>query len=203
MHAKKKWPVFTGDYIVKNAQGFVAVATLNSPPEIFAEVTNNNVAIIGSVKTENLGIEKIIANVISNPHIRCLVVCGRESRGHFPGQALIALIENGIDEEGRIIGAKGAIPYLENMDREAVERFREQIVKLVDMRESEDTSELKKVVDELAKNPLPRYHKEPMFVKGIGKKDDAVSKVVQKLDRVVANEVVSIDPLAMMIHIEI
>ncbi|WP_269851205.1 hypothetical protein [Methanosarcina horonobensis] len=33
--------------------------------------------------------------MLSNPHISCLIVCGKES-DHFAGQSLLALAENGI-----------------------------------------------------------------------------------------------------------
>ena len=36
----------------------------------------DNVAVYGPMKTENLGVEKVVANIISNPNIRFLIVCG-------------------------------------------------------------------------------------------------------------------------------
>ena len=81
----------------------------------------------GSLKTENIGIEKIVANVISNPHIRFLAVCGEDIRGHRSGSSLIALQHHGIDSNHRIIKAPGAIPYIENLDEDAIQRFRNQI----------------------------------------------------------------------------
>ncbi len=37
-------------------------------------------AIFGAMKTENIGIEKVVANIISNTSIRYLVECGAEVR---------------------------------------------------------------------------------------------------------------------------
>ncbi len=45
-------------------------------------------SISGPLHTENLGIEKVIANVVSNPNIRFLVVCGAEVQGHITGQSI-------------------------------------------------------------------------------------------------------------------
>jgi len=98
-------------------------------------------AIRGPLRTENLGIEKVIANVISNPNIRILVIFGKEIRGHWAGNSLIKLHEGGIDEKGRINGAPGAIPYIENLDDEALVRFQEQ-VEIIDMLEITDGEEL-------------------------------------------------------------
>ena len=85
------------------------------------------VAIVGTLHTENLGIERMVSNVIANPHIRFVVVCGADSRqaiGHLPGQSLVALAESGMDARQRIIGAKGKRPILRNLGSAAVEHFR-------------------------------------------------------------------------------
>jgi tetrahydromethanopterin S-methyltransferase subunit A len=111
-----------GDFTTGQPTSCVAVVLLNieySPP--------SSVAISGSLKTENIGIEKIVANVISNPHIRFLLVCGEDIRGHRSGQSLLSLHANGIDSNHRIIGGQGAIPYIENLTEEAISRFQQQI----------------------------------------------------------------------------
>jgi tetrahydromethanopterin S-methyltransferase subunit A len=93
------------------------------------------VSIIGSLQTENLGIERLIENVTTNPNIRFLVLCGEDSRqaiGHLPGQALVSLARNGLDNKGRIIGAKGKRPVIRNLSPEVVRCFRES-VEVLDM----------------------------------------------------------------------
>jgi len=84
-------------------------------------------ALAGMLQTENVGIEKIVCNVVANPNIRYLIVCGVESAGHQPGQALASLVRNGVDEQRNIIGAEGPTPYLYNIALESIERFRKQI----------------------------------------------------------------------------
>ena len=37
----------------------------------------DGLAIVGTMHTENLGIERLIKNVLANPHIRFLLLCGR------------------------------------------------------------------------------------------------------------------------------
>jgi len=96
-------------------------------------------ALSGYLQTENIGIEKIICNVVANPNIRYLIVCGVESMGHQPGQALQALVDNGVDERRRIIGAEAPTPYLYNIPLEAIERFRKQIT-LVNLALLEDVT---------------------------------------------------------------
>jgi tetrahydromethanopterin S-methyltransferase subunit A len=119
-----------GEFTTCNPKGCVAVVLLN-----IDYTPCKDVAIYGPLKTENIGIEKIVANTISNPYIRYLVVCGNEIRGHRSGSSLIALNKNGINQQHKIIDAPGAIPYIENIDFEAIKRFRSQIeiINLIDV----------------------------------------------------------------------
>jgi tetrahydromethanopterin S-methyltransferase subunit A len=147
------WPPLRGDYVVSDPESRVAVVTLASNLRI------ENAAISGSCKTENLGVEKIVANIISNSNIRFLLICGAESKGHLPGNTLIALHENGLDEKGRIIGSKGAIPFIQNLTAEAVKRFQDQI-QLIDRIGLEGEEEIRLLVDEYRSKEEP-YPEEP------------------------------------------
>ncbi len=138
-----------GKYRTGDPESPIAVVTLNTD----FDFPEDKVAIWGKMKTENLGIEKVIANVISNPYIRFLIICGEEIRGHRSGHTLKAIIENGIDEKGRIIDAPGAVPYIENVERDAVERFREQ-VSVIDKIDVTDREPIIDVIDsKLEDNP--------------------------------------------------
>ena len=127
--ARSGWPPLPGAYTVLRYGAPVAVCTLNDEAlaEALARVRPEEVAIVGTMHTENLGIERLISNVITNPHIRFVVVCGSDSRqmiGHLPGQSLVALAQSGTDEHQRIVGAKGKRPMLRNMPLAAIEHFR-------------------------------------------------------------------------------
>ena len=90
--------------------------------------------------TENLGIERVIKNTLANSHIRFLLLCGEDTQqavGHLPGQSFENLFRNGLDEQGRIIGARGKRPVLKNISREEVQAFMQQ-VELVSMIGEED-----------------------------------------------------------------
>lgn len=117
------WPLEPGEYKVKNPEAHVAVCTLEDDMLLNVE----GVALYGKNCTENLGLERIIVNVISNQNIRFLIICGKEIRGHRSGQSLIALWRNGLNEKNRIIGAEGALPYIQNIPASFVERFRRQV----------------------------------------------------------------------------
>jgi len=147
------WPPVRGDYVVGNPEARVAVATLAS------QIKATGSAIYGPCKTENLGVEKIIANIISNCNIRFLLLCGAESKGHLPGDAILALRENGIDSQGRIVGSRGAIPFIQNLSPEAVLRFRDQ-VQVVDCIGLEDEERIAELVEKYNQMSEP-YPGEP------------------------------------------
>jgi tetrahydromethanopterin S-methyltransferase subunit A len=133
------WPPVRGDYTVGNPAARVAVVTLAS------QICIDGAAISGPCKTENLGIEKIVANLISNCNIRFLLICGAESKGHLPGDTILALHRNGIDDRGRIVGSKGAIPFIQNLPHEAIERFQKQ-VELIDRIGLEDVAQIEHLI---------------------------------------------------------
>ena len=126
------WPPLAGEYRVLRYQAPVALCTLNSA-ELATRLTEQapvGVSLIGSLHTENLGIERIIRNVLANPNIRFLVLCGEDTRqqvGHLPGQSLASLSEHGLDDRGRIVGARGKRPVLRNVTPDQVEAFRRQV----------------------------------------------------------------------------
>jgi tetrahydromethanopterin S-methyltransferase subunit A len=156
MALKKKpsdpWPTITGEYEVGNPESPVAVCTCGSHIS-GAELLKAGAALAGPCKTENIGIEKMVANVISNPNIRYVLVTGMEVKGHITGQAIEAFTQSGIDKEGRIIGAKGAIPFIQNLTPESIERWKEQ-VEAVMMMNTEDVGAIASKVKELvAKDP--------------------------------------------------
>ena len=90
-------------------------------------------ALSGMLQTENLGVEKILCNIVANPNIRYIVLCGRESPGHMPGEALLLLKQSGVDDKKQIIGSTAPTPYLHNIPNEVIDRFREQIVTIIDL----------------------------------------------------------------------
>jgi tetrahydromethanopterin S-methyltransferase subunit A len=123
------WPPVVGEYIVVDPTAPVAVTTLASPDftKRLADLKITGLAIVGKLETENIGIDKIIKNVIANPSLRYLILSGIEPQGHLCGQTLLALSQNGVDEKGRVIGSKGKHPVLKNVTPAEIEAFRKQI----------------------------------------------------------------------------
>ena len=156
------WPVVSGDYIVGDPESPVAVTTLASHNEDIPAAAG--AAIAGPCKTENLGIEKVVANIISNPNIRFLILCGAEVQGHITGQSIQALHENGCDpEKKKITGATGAIPFVENIPMEGVERFQQQ-VELVDLIDNEDGGAITAKVKECIEKDPGAFEEDAMVI---------------------------------------
>lgn len=140
-----------GEFTACSPTGCVAVVLLN-----IQYVPPAEVALYGPLKTENIGLEKIVANTISNPHIRFLVICGHDIRGHRSGSSLLALHKKGIDTNHRIIDAPGAIPYIENLDEDALKRFQTQLT-LVDLIEETEKEKIDTVIFQCMQRSPPPY----------------------------------------------
>jgi len=135
------YPPEDGRYLRGNDYSPVAVVViLNTfdyaiPPQleqIVRVAVEAGAALAGMLQTENIGIEKIIANIVANPNIRWLVLCGPESEGHLPGDALRALVSRGVHKKKTIVGTKAPTAYLFNTGPSSIQRFRRQI-RLVDL----------------------------------------------------------------------
>ena len=155
------WPIIQGDYHTGDANSPVAVITMGSHLDETA-ICAAGAALAGSCKTENLGIEKVVANIISNPNIRFVLLCGTEVKGHLTGQSWTAMHENGV-ENGKIVGSKGAIPFLENLTAEHIKRFQEQI-ELVNLMETEDLGQISAKIAELTARDPGAFGADPIVV---------------------------------------
>jgi tetrahydromethanopterin S-methyltransferase subunit A len=166
MALKKKpsepWPIITGEYHAGNPDNPVAVCTCGSHVAD-APLLAAGASLVGPCKTENIGIEKMVANMISNPNIRYMIVTGMEVKGHITGQAVEAFLTNGIDKEGKIIGAKGAIPFIQNLTPESIERVRQQVQPVM-MMDTEDANAIAAKVKELASKDPGALDVEPMVI---------------------------------------
>lgn len=129
------WDLLSGEYKVGNEKGCVAVLTLNSEMNFDSPL----VAISGKIMTENLGVTRVLTNVLSNPNIRYLIICGKEVGGHFPGNAMVSFYEKGYDlsDLGSITikntkAADPRLPIEPDFIEEVHSRFKKQIT-LIDL----------------------------------------------------------------------
>ncbi len=149
------WPPVVGEYFVVDPDAPVAVTTLASTnfPKQLADDRIPGLAIAGKLETENIGIDKIIKNVIANPNLHFLIVAGIEAKGHLSGQTLLALAENGVDENRRVIGSKGKRPILRNVTQGEIDAFRKQIT-MIDLINCECVDCVRDKIAELSKQEI-------------------------------------------------
>jgi tetrahydromethanopterin S-methyltransferase subunit A len=145
------WPPVEGEYTVFNPKAPVAVSTLASVKleEKLAKLSPPGLCIVGKTETENIGIDKIIKNVVSNRAISHIIVAGKDTEGHHSGKTLLSLWENGVDKSMRVIGSNGRRPILKNVSLTEVNKFRKQ-VRITDMIGCENTRTITKKIKELS-----------------------------------------------------
>jgi tetrahydromethanopterin S-methyltransferase subunit A len=148
------YPPEDGRYIRGNDASPVAVAIIlnqdadNIPKEIEILVrtgVESGAALSGTIQTENIGFEKVVCNIVSNPNIRYIILGGPESEGYLTGEALKSLIRNGVDNKMRIKGTNAPHPFLYNLPMEFINRFRSQL-SLVDIQFEGDPETIRKAV---------------------------------------------------------
>lgn len=148
------YPPEDGRYLRGNDRSPAAVAIVlhcdadKIPPDLEELVRAGieaGAAISGTVQTENIGFEKIVCNVVANPNIRYLILGGPESEGHLTGEAMKALLQNGVDDRKRIIGTDSPHPFLFNLPTDFIERFRSQL-QLVDLQFEGDSGLVRQAV---------------------------------------------------------
>ncbi|MBI5146680.1 MAG: tetrahydromethanopterin S-methyltransferase subunit A [Thaumarchaeota archaeon] len=116
-----------------NSESTIAVCTLSSM-ELLKEISNSDlmkkIAISGRLLSENKGIDGLVRNIIKNPNLQTLIVCGKEVSGHKTGHALVSLYKYGIDDNSRIVNSHSPSPFL-TVSKQDVKKFQKQIT-LVD-----------------------------------------------------------------------
>ena len=136
------YPPEEGRYVRGNDYSPVVVCTIldtfdfaipQDLNELVLAGVDSGAAIAGMLQTENIGMEKMICNIVANTNIRYILLCGRESTGHLPGESLMSLMKNGVDGTMRIIGSKALTPILSNIPLELVQRFRNQIITVINL----------------------------------------------------------------------
>ena len=155
---RQKWPPVPGEYFAfcEGKTCPVAVSTLSSVKlaENLASIRPKGLCIVGKTETENIGIDKIIKNTVTNPTIRFFIVAGKDPLGHYSGRTLLALSKNGVDRNMKVIKAQGKQSQLRNVTFSEVEAFRRQ-VKLIDMIGCEDIETITTKINEFLKEKTP------------------------------------------------
>ena len=154
--AESPWPPYPGEYVVGDPFGAIAVCTLASRdlPVSLSAQGESGIAIIGKCDTENIGVEKVVLNILANFNIRWLVLCGNEAEGHRSGDAFLKLKEFGVDTAMRVRNAASRRPILNNLTMPDVSRFRRQ-VDIVNLIGNADPTAVAAAVRDCVARPQP------------------------------------------------
>lgn len=148
------WPIVSGRYVIGNPTRSVAVCTLASSDLVDEFEGTDDIAIAGRLYTLNLGLEKLVWNVIANPAIRYLLLCGDDSATHI-SQGITQLHDHGVDDEHRIVDVEGYQPFVHNLTPLEIEAF--QQIEIVDRIGVTDISAILETARDLeAHSPGPR-----------------------------------------------
>ena len=150
----EKWPLHFKECLIEgDAESNIAVCCLWSKKEDIKKMLPvKKISVLGNLYTVG-GISYMIKNILANPRIRYLIVCGEDLNG--VSEVLFKLWENGVDNTHRIIDTRHHIH--EDIPLEALEELRRN-VKLVDMRGKEEMMR-----DFIEKH----YEKAPFFIQPI------------------------------------
>ena len=170
------WPVEEGRYKIGNLESPVAVCTEATVEGI--NINLSKVAIIGKCVTENIGIEKVVKNIVSNPNIRFLILCGKKSSGHDVGQTIIALKENGVDKQMKVVGSTGSIPVVRHLNLEEIKRFQRQIFP-VDLQGVVDNGKIGFKIEQCLKQDPGAFTGKPIKIKKL--KEGGMIKCVKAI----------------------
>lgn len=151
-----KWPYVAGEYYAFCGGDYcpVAVSTLGDT-ELAERLAKNHpkeLCIVGKTETENIGIDKVIKNTITNPTIKYLFLVGIEPKGHKSGETFVELIKNGVDDKMRVIGSTAKKPILRNVSVEEINSFRNQ-VEVVNMIGCSDENLIVNKIKEFSSKP--------------------------------------------------
>ena len=114
------------DVVSGNPDSPVAVCTLASRRLLPALAGRAEIAIAGRCHTENIGVERMVQNLVASGRLRYLILCGQET-SHAVGQTVLSLHRHGLDERHRVIGSPAPEPILPNLGPEALRAFRTRV----------------------------------------------------------------------------
>ena len=120
------WPILYKNVLaIKNPESPVGVAVMWTQRQVVADIIKDQpYCAIGNLYS-SAGISAMIRNIYANPNIRTIVLWGADlSRS---GQALISLMQNGVDDDHYIIGDEKKGQIEKEIGRDAIDLFRKSV----------------------------------------------------------------------------
>jgi tetrahydromethanopterin S-methyltransferase subunit A len=142
------YPIPTSSFMGKGES--IAICTLSSVDllkKISKDKIMEKVLIAGRLFSENKGIDSLVTFCVQTSTLKYLLICGRDTKGHYSGDALVKLKTHGIDKGNRIINAISPHPNL-TCGPLSIQKFRDKI-ELIDMRDCLDLDEIRNKINNI------------------------------------------------------
>lgn len=121
----KDWPIyFKENLILGDPLSEVGLVTLWTPLEKIIEKLGKNLFFVAGQFYSKDGINYLIRNILANPSIRHLIVCGQDLSGS--GKALVDFFQKGIDENYEIVDSDFATIHKE-IPKDSLELLRQNV----------------------------------------------------------------------------
>lgn len=147
-----KWPINSGTYNITDPQGSVAVVCPRQDAVLQTVALSYGATISGPCITPGRGVELVVANTISNPNLRWLILAGKDS-GHLSGDVIYCLSKYGVDPETKRVNKTRCPtnPFLPNLPKEAIGRFQKQVkvINLLQNYDDKDPPEVERIKEEM------------------------------------------------------
>lgn len=169
LEKNKKWPIYKDSMLILgNPKSQVAVCSLWTKKEVVAEKLGlDRIRVIGNLYSPKKGISFLIRNILANPEIRYLILCGLDNSGS--GQVLADLARKGFqkfkDEKSGSFYWKTNSAVENRIDIEIEEKALKSFcksVEIIDFRKEKDYAKIKEAIGKLNQNLLPFVSK-PLF----------------------------------------
>jgi thymidylate synthase len=164
-----KWPIYKDKMLILgNPKSQVSVCALWTKKELVAEKLNmDKIAVIGNLYSPQKGISFLIRNILANPNIRNLIICGLDNSGS--GQALVDFQKYGFEKrENKNTGLLywSAKSKIENridfeISQDGLDLFRQK-VKIIDARNEKDFASIRNIIDNINQDQ-PSFSNSPIY----------------------------------------
>jgi len=119
------WPVyFKEKLIIGNPDAEIGIVCLWTPVTAICDQIDKNLFALAGQLYSKEGINYLLRNILANPKIRLLIICGEERIGS--GQALMNLIDKGVNPENQIMETEFAQIHQE-IPAQAINLFRQNV----------------------------------------------------------------------------
>jgi thymidylate synthase len=154
------WPIYFKDKLhIANVNSNVGIVTLWTPMQAILPHLNQEQFSVGGQLYSKRGINFIIRNILANPIIDTIIICG--ANRSESAEALKGFIDNGIDGENNVINVDKA-PIDKEISKDALDEIRKR-VKYIDLVGNSSFKAVQEVLNGLPKGDVKPWREPETF----------------------------------------